>query len=268
MTYPVPSSVQALTQKADYWRLHTEIESSGDIFESDSDAHAFSIGDDSDVARVKISYFDPLERDKVNDQIVSVDKPFIGRISANFTETFSTGQTGRILISLVDLMPPEGFLPPSWVAGQRVSTVRPVIDLVQYLHSQPSYLPNRSDKLYRWATTGSLNLTQGYWNIVPFYGRRFGQVTVKNLAFTAQPNIAVTTFGINFSILSSVAGLYQDNGNEEIQIDTDAAVIPGATVTQIISNQLFDAIAVRIVPASGIASPESISTVITVSDKI
>lgn len=262
MTFPVTSSVNALTNQQEVWNLNTQIESAGDIYESEVSAKAFAIGPNSDVAQVKVSYFDATETDKVNEQIVSVDRPWAGRLDANLLERYSTTQVARMLISLVDIPPPEGFLPPSHVAGQRVVIVRPVVQVLQFLSPQPDYAPARADKIYRFNSISSLNLALPLWYIVPFYGRKSGQVTFKNINVGAQPNVAVTTFGINFSISG-------DNDiNQEIQIDTDAAVTPGSTVTHVVSNQSFDVLGIRIVPAAAFDNPQSIYTRITVSDKV
>lgn len=260
MTFPVTSSEKALTSSQAVWNLNTQIQSAGDIYESDVSAKAFAIGPDSDVAQVKVSYFDPTEADKINEQIVSTDRPWVGRLDANLLERYSTTQIGRMFLSLVDIPPPSGFLPPSH-STERVLVVRPIVQVLQYLDTQPDYPPNRADKTYRFNSIGNGNLALGVWYIVPFYGRRFGQVTFKNLNVGGQPNVAVTTFGINFSITGS------NDDNQEIQIDTDAAVIPGGSVVQSVTNQSYDALGIRLVPAAPFASAESVYTKITMSDK-
>lgn len=263
MSFPYPSSIASVNQLKAYWRLYTGIETSGDIYESETSALAFAIGGDSDIARAKISYFDQQEADRVNEQIVSIDRPFIGQIDANMLAKYATGQRARILISILDVIPSATFTPPTAGGTDRVMFAQPVLELVQYTNQQPNYLPTRSDKQFRYETIGTSNpvlLGRAFWFIIPFYGRRFGQVTVKNLDSSA--NLAVTTFGFNFSL----TGL--DSNNQSIQIDTDATVAPAATVTQIVNNQTFDAIGVQITPDGALDSTTSVFTNIVVSDKI
>jgi hypothetical protein len=273
MTFPLPSSsVVSVTSSQAFWNLHTKIESSGDIYESDVAGLAFAIGPDSDVAQVKVSYFDPNEADKLNEQIVSVDRPFVGRIEPNLNERYATGQLGRMFISLLDVIPTTGFIPPSGATNQSVQIAPAVVDLIQYTTTEPNILSGRPDKVFRYDTTGEQAswpfATNPFWFIIPFYGRRFAQVVVKNLNFAAEPNIGVTTFGLTFSRVLAVPGIYPDNGNGEQQIDNTAALTPGSTAVHTVSNKVFDAIGVRITPAAALISPASVNTTVTVSDKI
>jgi len=273
MTYPLPSSsVISVTTSQAYWNLHTKIESSGDIYESDVPGLAFAIGPDSDVAQVKVSYFDPNETDKLNEQIVSVDRPFVGRIESNLNERYATGQLGRMFITLLDIIPPTGYFPPSGASNQSVQVAPAVIDLIQYTTPQPTFLPGRPDKVFRYDTVGEQALfpfpTNTFWFVVPFYGRRFAQVVVKNLNFVAEPNIGVTTFGLTYSRVRTVPGIYPDNGDGEEQIANTAALTPGSTAVHTVTNKVFDAIGVRITAAAALISPASVNTMITVSDKI
>ena len=77
MTFPQTLSVDQLRDGQQFWRLFTEPESSGDIWESDVGALAFAIGADSDIARALITYYDLTETDRVNSLVVSANKPFI-----------------------------------------------------------------------------------------------------------------------------------------------------------------------------------------------
>lgn len=198
MSYPQTTPVQATLQNQDFWRLLTNIESSGDIYEANTSARGFCIGPESDIARAAITYPDPTQPTQMMTQEVGIGKALVGGVSSNLNEKYATGQTSRVLISLKDLMYPPNYRVIGPSTDAEMIYFPPVLDLIQYLQSTPNISPGRNDKTYRF--NGAFSATseaEGYVAMIPFFGRRFFYATMKNR--TNGTTVACTFFGINFS---------------------------------------------------------------------
>ena len=101
-----PSSSASVQNSQELFRIYQPIESPGDIFEVDSSCKAVFIGQNSDVAEVRLQYFDEQEGpDLMNTVDVSVNGPFVGRMDALLDTTYaSLGQKARVLAFPVDLV--------------------------------------------------------------------------------------------------------------------------------------------------------------------
>lgn len=272
MTFPQTSSIEAIRQGQEFWRLFTELESSGDIYESEQSSRAIVIGPNSDIARANVTYYDVQNNNIASNVSISVDKPLIGRLDALSSQTYQTGDRARILISSIDLAPPSGFRPPSAGVADPISQVTPKIDIYSYLNEQPGFIAPRTDRVHLFEQLPNFLSSAPQWYLVPFYGRRFAEITVKSLGFLAQPALTVNIYGINFSNTIADASL-ADNGHQEELLATMSFIVPGLgagiTDSVAISNRAFDYLAVEI-DSSATPYPDSsaVTTHITVSDKI
>lgn len=272
MSFPQTKASNATLRSQDYWRLFTEIETSGDIYECDVSARAFVLGPQSDVARVRVSYFDPQEpaADLANNFVVSNDKPFVGRVDSLQIEQYGGGQRADILITLLDLMPPPGYQPEAAVAaGDEVVLVQPRIDLLAYLAPITGFVPDRAERQHLLQGRQSTQLTDSIWYIVPFYGRKSVCYGIKNINFALGVDVNLELHAIKFgNFLGTGVGGFPvgETNHQEVLIRTDGPISPDNAIT-INQNLCADMIAVRVTPVGALADPNEVSLDIRVSDK-
>lgn len=217
--FPQTQSEKAVLAGQEYWRLLTDLESSGDIYRMVSSARAFVIGPQSDLAAVRVTYMDPVSG-LANDLIVSVDDPFVGRVDAANEQQFAGLATpGRMLISPYDLFEPT-FLPSNYAVGDLVAFYKPRIDLLGYL-GDPAGLPaRRADRsilgtlsiIDRGAGTGVTHI------MVPFYGRKYASVKAVNYSGAA-----------SFDMITSLV-TFTRQGGSRAQVDLLDTTTLGATI--------------------------------------
>lgn len=272
MTFPQTSPIDATKRGQEYWRLYTTPESSGDIWESDVGARAFTIGAQSDIARAAVTYIDPQGSGGGNQIEFSTLKPLVGRVDAAMDGQYparipSVGGVpqpypGRLLITLKDLLPPPGWVPAVASGTVFVNVTQPLIDIYQFLSDEPAYFGPRADRYYRYTFGKSALLTfTTLWFAVPFYGRRFAKVTsaiVSGVATAGQ----ITVYGVNFTTVQDVPGA---TINPTIQIAQSAG--GGAAPNQVATarEEAYDYLAVSVV-AGGIGDPVAIT--ILLSDEL
>jgi hypothetical protein len=273
MTYPQTSAETATLDGQEYWRLFTELESSGDIYELPVSARAIVVGSDSDIARVDLVYYDNQSDNLANQVVVSIDKPLVGRVDALFSTPYESGDRARILISSADLLPPANYTPQGFDAVNDIlEIVQPRIDLHCYIDEQPGFIPPRSDRFHLFEAlpfTGTFD--ESIWYVIPFYGRRFAECTFKSLGLVSQPAVTTTVWGANFSnIIADVA--IADDGHQLEQLGQVIMAPPalgaGLTDSVTVLNRAWDALVVQVVPAAAFPSPDSFVTHIVVSDKV
>lgn len=288
MTFPQTSSILALQDSQEYWRLFTTLESAGDIFETESSVRAVVVGPQSDIARARIIYYDKQNPNIANELIVSVDKPFLGRLDALGSLQYQTGDRARLLISSADYGPPpvgtNTFRPPTAPApvaspaDPAILIVDPKIDLLFYLENEPAYVPPRVDRVHQFEQVGNTTGDQ-QWFLVPFFGRRFFDVCVKSRGITVSmvttPAVDVYVYGINLSWILSDVGLGDgDSGHQQELLGSFHLNAPsaGAGVSDSISlpSRSFDYLAVLVQKPNGVNFPieTAIVTRISVSDKV
>ena len=219
MTFPIPESSKAVLRAQDLWRVNTVLESSGDIFESEVSGLAFVIGPQSDINQVLISYFDDLEADTINEVLVDVNKPWIGRIDALASTKYSTGDRARIFFTPNVWLPPglqggvEGtatddlFVPPSAPSGSNILIIPPRIEVLQYLKNTPTIIAPRVDKRYLFESI-TYPFTGVTYYLVPFYGRRFATIQAKTLNLSGAVDMALYVYGYNFTTTSITDSVY------------------------------------------------------------
>jgi hypothetical protein len=199
VSYPqAPASIE-VNQGQEFYRLYTRLISSGDVYEMDVSAKAFCIGPQSDVARAKITYYDPAISGNAQSFIVGVGDPFVGRIDSIQNSKYASANIGaRIIITPEDLLgnstdilnnPLFSVNALDWVIKPN-----PFIDVLGYL-SQPPFLPaKRASRYFR----GILPInSQGAgtgvsWMLIPWYGRTFASIKFTNL-FSS--DISISIFG-------------------------------------------------------------------------
>jgi hypothetical protein len=273
MTFPQTSAETAIQNGQQYWRLFTELESSGDIFEAPVSARAVVIGPDSDISRVDLTYYDAQSANLTNQMIISIDKPLVGRVDALFSTPYQSGDRARVLLSTADLLPPTNYLPQGFNVGNDIlEVVQPRIDLYYYTNEQPTFIPPRSDRFHLFEQLPFVGtFDEDIWYVIPFYGRRFAECTFKSLGVVSAPALGIEVFGANFSnIVADVT--IADDGHQLESLGTIAMAPPpigqGITDSVTVLNRAWDALVIQINPTAAFPSPQSFVTHVVVSDKV
>lgn len=269
MSFPQTTPIEALRNGQQIWRLFTPLDSSGDIYESEASARSLVIGPDSDIAQVQATYYDVQNPNLANTVSVSVNKPYVGRLDALVSATYQSGDRARLLLSPLDLVPPPNFRPPG-AGADVVEVVVPKIDVLAYLNEVPTYIPPRTNGNWLFETLPAFVSMNPQWFLVPFYGRRFAEITAKSLGIFMQPAVTLTVYGLNFSnILSFVLA---DDGYqlEQLVLLNFAAPGLGAGITHSTSivNRSFDYLAIKIDGGGAFPDPASFPVHIVTSDEI
>jgi len=201
MSYPQPIASQEIREGQEFYRLLTEIETSGDVYEMDVSAKAFSIGPESDIARARVTYFDAINN--AHSFVVSVGAPFVGRVDASPTKKYVGGVPGNIIITPEDIIQSD-YRSASVSAGDIVNFIKPRLDIVAAL-TEPRILPNKRAEFIQ---RGRVTIPAGedtYWIYVPFYGRKFASISISN--WTGSASYTAQIFGINFSLDGALRAL-------------------------------------------------------------
>lgn len=204
MSFPQTRADREVLASKDFWRLRTPLDSSGDIYELDTSARAFTIGPQSDVPQARVTYFDPQQPGAVQDLIVSIDAPFIGRIDALLDEAYPTTGGGggatsapsaaRAFISPVDIIQ-NAYRPQFLIAGENLFYPQPQLDFITYLSSEPAGVPaKREAKEYRLLVPiAGGGPTNSAWFVIPHYGRKYFAA----VATAVPPGYEMRVSGIN-----------------------------------------------------------------------
>lgn len=202
MAYPQPNADSYATKGYDFFRLNTPLVSPGDIYESQQGAVAFALGPESDVANVRINYYDDQVSTFLQQTSISNLRPFAGKIAARNSDAYMPAQRpGRILISPSDLYDPS-YVPSSFVPADQLIQFPPQLDVIQYFNNNaPAVSPSRIDKEYR---LQNIPGTSRAFFVVPFWGRRFAQITLLNN--TGNP-INLNVAGVDYFVNQPVSGV-------------------------------------------------------------
>lgn len=197
MTFPQAIASQEVIEGQQFFRLYTELQSGGDIYEVDTSALAFVIGPQSDLARVRVTYYDPSAPNQVTSFVVSVDDPFIGRVDALGNTQYPVSKApARILVTPEDLYEPLAL---AELAGSFEQTVAPVrMDLLSYL-SPPTAVPGkRADYIVSGRITipDSGDGTGGVQLALPYYRRKYAAINMGN--FTPD-DYTYSILGVSFT---------------------------------------------------------------------
>lgn len=250
--YPQPLASQSVANAQEFFRLTTQIESAGDIYEIDVSAKAIAIGPDSDIALLNVSYYDQLApvspgtltSAQVSTAVVSPDRSFVARLDARLDQPYpGTGKKGRILLSLADFYT-AGYKPVLVPFDNgRLEIFRPVLDVMAYYEGVPSLIPQRSDKRYYWEYMAAPSqVGRKSFVVVPFYGRKYASFDFNNWK---NQIINVGIVGVNYTADS--------NGypSEKILLASTAVPASGGTVTKVIraaADGMWDALCISYEP--------------------
>lgn len=213
MTFPQPNSIESVGDSLDTFRLFTQLQSPGDIYESEVSSHAIAIGPNSDLSSVIVYYYDPVTKwfipvggvvpqvdtSLMSSALISPDRPFIGRIDAQNTVNYPLiNRPGRILFAAGDIVDPN-YLPAGYNPVQDSVFYEPIyLDVIQYLTEPPSLVPQRSDKTYRYQYFApALIKTGSSFVVIPAYGRKSGSFQFVNR--DADDTVTVHIFGVRLS---------------------------------------------------------------------
>lgn len=214
MSFPQAQSSATVLANQDYFRLITELRSSGEIYEIDTSIRGLVIGPQSDIQTVRLFYPDPSTPSRINDTLVSVSDPFIGRIDARMDQDYpQVGTKGRLLVASDDWVPGlAGGIGPLQVTQQFyidsdnpdydydiIVWHPPQLDILAY-HIDPPAVPiARSER--QWADEVTIiartPLTTGKsWYFYPHYRRKYFHARVLNAANIA--DLAYEIYGVTF----------------------------------------------------------------------
>lgn len=250
MSYPQAKASDEILEGQNFFRLFTELVSSGDIYEMDASALAFCIGPQSDIARARVTYYDPTSPTKGSSFVVSVDSPFIGRIDRLGSQKYPVANVpANILISPEDLIDNE-WEPPAFNPNQHLlSFVKPHIDIQGFFSNPPTLPAKRADFSRKgqipFVDDGGGNGTT--YLVLPYYRRKYASLKflasglgnqtldVVGVSFVAAgaPFAAMETTIINagvitpndssaFEVRATQDGLYD---YLSIKIDTDSLLV-------------------------------------------
>jgi hypothetical protein len=198
MSYPQPIASKEVLEGQEFFRLFTQLTSSGDSYEIDVSTKAFCIGPQSDIARARISYWDPENAANAQSFVVNKGEAFFGRVDAFEQARYSRPNLpGRIIVTPEDMYDRAALL--NYVSGPALQQIlvlhEPKIDLLSFL-SPPNFTPLKRDAAtYR----GRMQLIpgRGFRILVPWYGRRFASITLTN--YTGIANFTGEARGLNFT---------------------------------------------------------------------
>ncbi len=241
MSYPQPSADQYALNAQQAFRLVTQMVSPGDIYEVTQSGYAFAVGPDSDVADIKITYYDAQSAQQfVNQVSISPSRAFAGYIVAQNDATYMpANRPGVILMWAGNLIPSNGFLPTGFNPDQdRIVMEYPILDVVQSFQPTASVTSSRPDKtwFYQEVVIGN---TSGYV-LIPYYGRKYAAVQLDN---NSGHDVNFTVTGINFKISDTAPATYATLGT--------ALVVTTANTMQIYRADtvgLFDYLMIHVTP--------------------
>jgi hypothetical protein len=200
----------------DFYRLTTPIVSSGDIYESEVSANAIVLGPQSDIARVRVTYFDPNQPTTLLSQaVISPDRSLTGLVPAVNTEQYvssftqSNPRKGRVLFSIDDYYD-QRFRPATFDGNvDTIAFEAPNLDVIQYFKGLPSVVPQRSDRVFPYQYFKTPTAGNSAWLIVPGYGRKSGFFTFNNLDGLNTVTMRLTGVKLQPTGLGSPAGAWQ-----------------------------------------------------------
>jgi len=205
----------AILASQEIWRLTKIVESPGDIFEQDVSTLAIAIGPDSDIAKVKATYYDPVSPSplRLAEAIIATGAPFSGRLDALLATPYPNTASGqllpafpaRVLFSLQDIVD-ANFLIPFWGAPDDSNVYRAPtkLDLISFVSDPRGIVPDRRPpKQFNFDTapaTGGPNNSINF--VIPYFGRRSGSLFVQSLNTPGVINttdVLVTLTGVSIN---------------------------------------------------------------------
>ncbi len=189
MSYPQAIASQEIIEGQEIYRLKTPLDSSGDAYELDVGVKAFAIGPESDVARARVTYFDPIQG--VHSFVVSVGSPFVGRVDAFPNKIYEIANSPAVIIvTPEDIVEAKESLYAAFTGLDPVYDIvgftKPRLDLVAYL-SEPKVIPlRRADYIQRGLISVHNHSGDNFsgsgttYLFVPFYRRKYASFKFRN----------------------------------------------------------------------------------------
>ena len=256
MTYPQPRTSDQIAQGARQWRLYTEVESQGEIYEIDSSSTAISLGPQSDFGNIQIAYLDTaLPPSTVGTFPITPQYPFGGAVTPRLDTTYplSPGRKGRMLVSMLDNWK-SGYRPTGWnIAKDALLFVTPFLDLIGWQQIPPTLPQRRADKTFLFNSHNCAVAANGsLWYIIPIFGRKTCWLLITN---HSGAGLTYEARGVNFTMVSAVGGAGPLPGwDQETQLVMSAVVADGASSAKVIdasATGMFDALAINVTTAGG-----------------
>ena len=243
MSYPQPKSADYVSNAFEFFRLNTLLSSPGDIYESESSGLALAVGPNSDIADVMVAYFDPeFGPTFLNTVMLGPQRSFVGRVDANLNSTYSPSQRlARILIWSGNLYDPN-FRPRAFSTDNHdvIQFIDPVLDVVEYLQTVPSLVPQRADKEFQFQNYPFNGGGATFYLVVPYYGRKLASIVFTNRNATTPNTFGIS--GVNYAITDDSS---PNPYHQETVIHTPAAVaVNGQVVVNVTATGtgMFDAL--------------------------
>lgn len=236
MSYPQPSSPAAARSGSEFFRITTPLSSPGDIYESTMSSLAFGVGPESDIANVRVAYWDATKSSPPNNTFmsfvtISPTRTFVGRLDSNESQRYSPAdRKGRILFWADNIYDPN-FRPSGFNSGSdEIEFVPPVLDVIQYFQDQPGLVPPRIDKQYAFQNYPAVSGT--FYLMIPYYGRKYCYVNFTNRNAVEANNFGI--IGVNFCVTQDDVAIPAPY-HQQTTIRASGAIAPGASATQIIT---------------------------------
>jgi hypothetical protein len=240
MAYPQLNPDQYAVNTYGFIPFSTPLSSPGDIYESPQSGGAFAVGPNSDIANVRMAYFDDQATPGFMQFVtLSPRRALVGTVNARNEASYApSARPGKILFWAEDIYDPN-YRPTGFVANtDHIEFIAPVIEVYEYLKMPTSLGPARIDKEFVFQ---NYNFNAGvFYLVVPYYGRKYCYVNFTNRNQTTPNTMGIV--GVNYAIT-------QDGSahpyHQETTIRVAAAVNSNIGVTQIIrasANGMFDAL--------------------------
>lgn len=206
MPLQTSQSSNAVIDGKEFFRIHQELQSSGDVFELDASANAIYVGPNSDIAEMLVTYFDKRQPTGLAQARIAPGSPLVFRVDASNVETVpSTGQKARILISPVDLI--DNNYTVSGVQPAAYIRIKPKIDVIQSLTPEASLPSERSDFTFR---SSAITFGPGTASVdrvilvFPVYSRRLITATVSVPLNASAPRFDFTAVTLSTTSVAQV----------------------------------------------------------------
>ncbi len=191
--YFQPNADEASNKGYEFFRLNTLLSCPGDIYESSQSARALMLGPDSDIANVKVAYFDEQKSPTfVNKILLTAQRPFSGRIDARNESLYMPGaRPGKLLVWSADFYDPN-YQPSVYGVGDSLATITPRLDVIEYFQNA-NVTVGRSDRVYQFQEL-ALPANTAYI-VLPYYGRKSASIRLDN---RTSGDVDYSIFGVNY----------------------------------------------------------------------
>ena len=205
MTYPQPRTSDQIAAGQPQWRLFTQVQTQGEIYEIDNSCTAMALGPESDFGQIQISYLDTsLAPTLVGSVKLTPQYPFGGRIAPRLDTSYplSPPRKGRVLASLIDNFN-VGYLPSGFnVTKMQLFQVLPNLDIIGWQQMPPSLPQKRGDKTFEFQFHPcTVAANGGIWYVIPAFLRKYGMIHLFNNSGATIKNFEIR--GVNFSTVSN-----------------------------------------------------------------